>query len=296
MSTLVLDSTLKTIKVSMSAAPATTNPDFTVSYADNNGTTFAEGASDGALTGTTDATVVAAPASGYRRIIKKIFIENKDTAAVTITVKYDNNGTQRNIVKVTLAVGDTWSTDGTFDTYGALKQTMGIVNLANVTGTLAVANGGTGVTSFGTGVATWLGTPSSANLATAVTDETGSGSLVFGTSPTLGAPTVNGYTEGVVTANTTTAYTISIASAGVQILTLTGNCTYTFPTATAGKSFMLLQLQDATGSRTVTWPSSVKWPANTAPTITSTASKGDKFVFTADGTYWWGSVAGQNYL
>lgn len=297
MSTLVLDSTLKTIKVSMSGAPATTNPDFTAAYADNNGTIFTEGASDGALTGVTDATVVSAPASGYRRIIKGIFIENKDTAAVTITVKYDNNATQRTIAKVTLNVGDTWSTDGTFDTNGALKQTMGLVNLATqVTGTLAVANGGTGITSFGTGVATWLGTPSSANLASAITDETGSGSLVFGTSPTLGTPTVNGYTEGVVTANTSTAYTISIASAGVQILTLTGNCTYTFPTATAGKSFMLLQLQDATGSRTVTWPSSVKWPASTAPTITSTASKGDKFVFTADGTYWWGSVAGQNYL
>lgn len=150
MSTLVLDSTVKTIKVSMSGAAATTNPDFTVSYADNNGTAFTEGASDGALTGATDATVVAAPASGYRRIIKKIFIENKDTAAVTITVKYDNNGTQRTIVKVTLSVGDTWSTDGTYDTYGSLKQTLGTVNLTNVTGTLGVVNGGTGVTSAGT--------------------------------------------------------------------------------------------------------------------------------------------------
>jgi hypothetical protein len=56
---------------------------------------------------------------------------------------------------------------------------------SNVTGTLPVANGGTGITSFGSGVATWLGTPSSANLAAAVTDETGSGSLVFGTAPTF---------------------------------------------------------------------------------------------------------------
>ena len=55
-------------------------------------------------------------------------------------------------------------------------------------GTLAVARGGTGITSFGTGVATWLGTPSSANLASAVTDETGTGSLVFATSPTLVTP------------------------------------------------------------------------------------------------------------
>jgi len=104
------------------------------------------------------------------------------------------------------------------------------------------------------------------------------------------------YQENVVTANTSTAYTVSLANGTVQILTLTGNCTYTFPTATAGKSFMLLQKQDATGSRTVTWPSSVKWPGSTAPTITATASKGDKYVFTADGTYWWGSTAGQNYL
>lgn len=51
--------------------------------------------------------------------------------------------------------------------------------------TIPVAQGGTGITSFGAGVATFLGTPSSANLLAAVTDETGSGALVFGTSPTF---------------------------------------------------------------------------------------------------------------
>jgi len=176
MSTLVLDTTTKTIKVVMSGAAATTNPDFTASFADNNGTTFTEAASDGALTGSSDATVVSAPASGYRRVIKKIFIENKDTAAVTITVKYDNNGTQRNIVKVTLQVGDTWSTDGTYDTNGALKQTLGTVNLSSVTGTLAVANGGTGVTT-----------------------STGTGSTVLSTSPTLVTPLLGTPTSGVAT-------------------------------------------------------------------------------------------------
>lgn len=117
------------------------------------------------------------------------------------------------------------------------------------------------------------------------------------TNKTIEAGTfTNGYTEEVATANTSTAYTIDLANGSVQILTLTGNCTFTFPTAVAGQSFTMLLKQDATGSRTVTWPSSVKWPASTAPTITSTASKGDKFVFTCDGTYWWGSNAGQNYL
>jgi len=105
----------------------------------------------------------------------------------------------------------------------------------------------------------------------------------------------NGYTEETVTVNTATAYTIDLANGSVQILTLTGNCTFTFPTATAGRSFMMILKQDGTGSRTVTWPASVKWPAGTAPTITATASRSDKFVFTADGTNWIGSNAGQNY-
>lgn len=138
----------------------------------------------------------------------------------------------------------------------------------------------------------------------------GSGVLSFGNSgdvtltgtQTLTNKTVeagtftNGYTEEVATANTSTAYTIDLANGSVQILTLTGNCTFTFPTATAGKGFTLLLKQDGTGSRTVTWPASVKWPASTAPTITATASKMDKYVFVADGTNWVGSNAGQNYL
>lgn len=64
-----------------------------------------------------------------------------------------------------------------------------LVLTTDVTGTLPVANGGTGITSLGTGIATFLGTPSSANLASAVTDETGSGKLVFGTSPNITTPT-----------------------------------------------------------------------------------------------------------
>jgi len=103
------------------------------------------------------------------------------------------------------------------------------------------------------------------------------------------------YREKVNTANTGTAYTINLSDGTIQILTLTGNCTFTFPTATAGKSFMILLKQDGTGSRTVTWPASVKWPGASAPTVTSTASKLDKYVFTADGTNWYGSNGGQNY-
>ena len=49
----------------------------------------------------------------------------------------------------------------------------------------------TGVSGLGSGVADFLGTPSSANLAAAVTDETGTGALVFGTSPVLTTPQIN---------------------------------------------------------------------------------------------------------
>jgi hypothetical protein len=106
----------------------------------------------------------------------------------------------------------------------------------------------------------------------------------------------NGYTEETVVANTGTAYTIDLANGTVQYLTLTGNCTYTFPTPVAGQSFILVQRQDGTGSRTVTWPATVDWPGATAPTLTSTANRADKFIFTAiDGSNWLGSNAGQNY-
>ena len=104
----------------------------------------------------------------------------------------------------------------------------------------------------------------------------------------------NGYTEEVNTANTSTAYTISLADGSFQVLTLTGNATITMPTATAGRSFILLLKQDGTGSRTVTW-STVYWPGGTAPTITSTASKQDIFSFFADGSKWYGTTVGQNY-
>ena len=108
--------------------------------------------------------------------------------------------------------------------------------------------------------------------------------------------TVTNYTETSATNNSGAALTIDLTTGTVQIVTLTNNCSFTFPTPTAGKSFLLLLKQDAVGGRTVTWPSSVKWPSSTPPTITSTANKADKYVFTADGTYWYGSNGGQNYL
>lgn len=169
MKTLVLDGTAISLQVAMSTSAATTNPTFVATYADNAGSGITEGATDGALNGSTDVTVVPAPTGSNRRVIKDITIYNGDTAAVTIFVKYDNNATQRTIAKVTLAVGDTWTTDGAFDTNGQLKTVAGSVNLATqVTGTLPVGNGGSGATTL-TGVLKGNGT-SAFSAATAGTD------------------------------------------------------------------------------------------------------------------------------
>lgn len=99
------------------------------------------------------------------------------------------------------------------------------------TSVLLAANGGTGLTALGTGVATWFATPSSANLAAAVTDETGSGALVFGTTPTLATPIINGLPTGTGVASANTVSTLVARdgsgnfSAGTITAALSGNAT-----------------------------------------------------------------------
>lgn len=65
------------------------------------------------------------------------------------------------------------------------------------------------IASLGTNVQTFLGTPSSANLAAALTDETGSGAAVFGTTPTIATPVINGLPTGTGVASAATASTLA---------------------------------------------------------------------------------------
>ena len=299
---LVLDTTSKTITVAMSGAAATTNPSFVTAYSDDNGTTFVEGSSDGILNGTTQVTMVAAPAASTRRLIKSLFIENNDTAPVTIIVTLNNSGTLRNIQKVTLAVGDNWSTDGVIDSNGNFKQLgasgysgySGFSGFSGISG-FSGTNGASGFSGIsGSGVSGYSGFSGISGYSGTIGSTTGSGAVVLQTNPSITNPTVTNYVETLYSANTSTAITISLANGTVQLLTLTGNATITMPTAVAGKSFIIMLKQDATGSRTVTW-STVVWGGGTAPTITSTASKQDIYSFFSDGTNWYGATIGQNY-
>lgn len=86
-----------------------------------------------------------------------------------------------------------------------------------LTNPLTAANGGTGIASLGTGIATWLGTPSSANLAAAVTDETGSGLLVFNNGPTfiapvLGAASATSLTSAIIYGGSGTGSSLTLQS------------------------------------------------------------------------------------
>jgi len=99
--------------------------------------------------------------------------------------------------------------------------------------------------------------------------------------------------------NSGTAITLNLANGNVQKLTLTGNCTITLtsPASGAFRSLLLYVFQDATGSRTITWPASVKWGTAGAPTLSTTASKMDKILLdTVDGgTNWYGSAGPGGY-
>jgi len=111
----------------------------------------------------------------------------------------------------------------------------------------------------------------------------------FSTTVNFGARTA--YFTETDNGNSGAADTIDWTVSNKQKSTLTDNCTFTF-TAPGGPCSLILKLaQDGTGSRTVTWPATVKWAAGTAPTLTTTASRVDIITFYYDGTNYFGQAA-----
>lgn len=109
------------------------------------------------------------------------------------------------------------------------------------------------------------------------------------------------FAQQIETVNTVatsgTAQTLPDPASGPSIsyVTLTGNCTFTMPTAVAGKSLTVYLVQDGTGSRVPTF-TGVKWPAATAPTWSTGAGKVDIVTFVcADGSNWDGFLGGLDF-
>jgi hypothetical protein len=93
--------------------------------------------------------------------------------------------------------------------------------------------------------------------------------------------------------NSGTSKAIDFNGGNVQLVTLTGNVTFTFSNPVSGARYVLILKQDGTGSRLVTWPAAVLWSGGSAPTLTTTASKVDIITLVYDGVngkYYGGGV------
>jgi hypothetical protein len=151
------------------------------------------------------------------------------TTGVTGTLPVANGGTGITSfgTGVATALGVNVGSAGAFVVNGGALGTPSSAILANATG-LPIS---TGVSDLGSGVATFLETPSSANLRSAVTDETGAGALVFGTGPTIGSPTLT----GTATFNGSTSGTVTVKAAAIA-----GTTTFQLPASNGISGYVLV--------------------------------------------------------
>ncbi len=177
--------------------------------------------------------------------LNKVTITAPATAA-TLTLANNSSLITSGANSVTLT--STGTTTVTLPTTGTLATLAGSESLTNkklgslTSNGLVTTSGGDGtlsVTVPASGVLTFLATPSSANLATAVTDETGSGSLVFATSPTLVTPILGTPTSGTLTNCTGLPVSTGISGLGSNVATFL---------ATPSSANLASALTDETGS------------------------------------------------
>jgi len=161
---------------------------------------------------------------------------------------------------VATALGVNTGSAGAFVVNGGALGTPSSGTLTNATG-LPIA---TGVSGLGSNVATFLATPSSSNLAAAVTDETGSGSLVFATSPTLVTPVLGTPTSGQLSGCTVDG-TDAVGFRNTPVNSQSAD--YTLVLADSGKTILHPVSDDNARTFTIPANSSVAYPVGTAITF-----------------------------
>jgi hypothetical protein len=220
-----------------------------------------------------DLTAIAA-LSGTTGIVRK-------TAANTYSLDTDTYLTGITSTQVTTALG--------FTPYDATNPSgyLSTVNLtSNVTGALPVANGGTGATTL-TGYVKGNGTSTmTASAAIPVADITGAAPLA---SPTFTGTATFATTDalGPIRSNivAVAALDIDCSLGNFFTKTIAGNSTFTFSNAPSTRAFAFT-LEVTHTSGTITWPTTVRWPGGTAPTLTTSRVHLITFVTDDAGTNW----------
>lgn len=104
---IILDATTRKLEILLSGSVTTNQLPFVASYVDIATGTFTPATNTGTSNNTTAVTLIDAPASSTKRQVKFISIQNADTVAATVTVRFNDNATTRVIFKTTMATGET---------------------------------------------------------------------------------------------------------------------------------------------------------------------------------------------